>query len=206
MPTGYTAMIEDDDCTDAREYVKVCSRAFGLFMHQRDDSLKDEPKYPEPEDSYYIGALDTARVELAMTMGWDIEETEKAYQEYRAGVDESNKKSIARADRINGNYVKILNDLDKWEPFDEVSQNIKKFAVDQIEMCYPDLAYIVEPELDMDAWYAEKLDTLHDRVNYYLDQLEKERLRNIDRIKAIDTFFFELKRIPSGVDGVPEVW
>jgi len=205
MPTGYTAMIEDDDCTDAREYVKKCSRAFGLFIHQRDDSLSADPTYPEVEDSYYVSALDRARVKLATVNAWDEEDILDAHAEYLSDAEASNARSVAKANRINGNYEKILADLAKWEPLDETSQNIKKFAIDQINMCYPDKAYIIHPETDVDKWYKAQIDYAMDNVNYYLNQLEKDRIRNIEKIAAIDTFFLELKRIP-GVDGVPEVW
>ena len=38
MPTGYTAYIEDGSITTGKEFLKLCSRAFGVAI-----DIKDEP-------------------------------------------------------------------------------------------------------------------------------------------------------------------
>ena len=39
MPTGYTAYIEDGDITTGKDFLKLCTRAFGVAIDQKDDPL-----------------------------------------------------------------------------------------------------------------------------------------------------------------------
>ena len=39
MPTGYTAYIENGDITTGKEFLKLCTRAFGVAIDQKDDPL-----------------------------------------------------------------------------------------------------------------------------------------------------------------------
>ena len=36
MPTGYTAYIEDGDITTGKEFLKLCTRAFGVAIDQKE--------------------------------------------------------------------------------------------------------------------------------------------------------------------------
>ena len=53
MPTGYTAYIEDGSITTGKEFLKLCSRAFGVAIDIKDEPLSvPTPVYVEPS-SYY---------------------------------------------------------------------------------------------------------------------------------------------------------
>ena len=39
MPTGYTAYIEDGDITTGKDFLMLCSRAFGVAIDVRDEPL-----------------------------------------------------------------------------------------------------------------------------------------------------------------------
>jgi hypothetical protein len=49
MATGYTYKIENGEMTSLREYALLCARAFGPFIHQRDEGLDAPLRLPEPE-------------------------------------------------------------------------------------------------------------------------------------------------------------
>ena len=53
MPTGYTAYIEDGDITTGKEFLKLCTRAFGIAIDLKDEPLSvPTPTHFEP-NTYY---------------------------------------------------------------------------------------------------------------------------------------------------------
>ena len=85
MPTGYTAYIEDGSITTGKEFLKLCSRAFGVAIDIKDEPLSvPTPVYVEPS-SYYknrytkaVAALNTA---LSMTYGEARKEMRRSNEE-----------------------------------------------------------------------------------------------------------------------------
>ena len=58
MPTGYTAGIEDGTITTGKDFLKLCTRAFGIAMDLRDEPLSvPTPAKFEP-DTYYRDRVD----------------------------------------------------------------------------------------------------------------------------------------------------
>ena len=64
MPTGYTAYIEDGDITTGKEFLKLCTRAFGVAIDQKDDPLSVPTKTKFEPSQYYIDAYNGACDEL----------------------------------------------------------------------------------------------------------------------------------------------
>ena len=62
MPTGYTAYIEDGDITTGKEFLKLCTRAFGIAIDLKDEPLsvptkthyEPSPYYKEDYEEEYI--------------------------------------------------------------------------------------------------------------------------------------------------------
>lgn len=53
MPTGYTAYIEDGDITTGKDFLMLCSRAFGVAIDVRDEPLSvPTPTHFEPNPYY----------------------------------------------------------------------------------------------------------------------------------------------------------
>ena len=53
MPTGYTSYINDGEITSGKEFLKLCTRAFGIAVDLKDESLDvPTPNHFEP-DPYY---------------------------------------------------------------------------------------------------------------------------------------------------------
>lgn len=195
MPTGYTVMIEEDGNTNAREFVAKCARAFGMFAHQREDSLDAELVYPEL-DAYYSRALDHAKIALNAAEDWTEEEIAANHRKHVNDMLDSNDKSVRRAKQTNDRYEAVLAKLVKWQPTDEINQNVKQYAIDQINMCYPVASYTVLPEIDQDVWYQGRLTHLREQVAYYSERVEEEKARLAGRKVAIDNFLAELGNIP----------
>lgn len=195
MPTGYTAMIEEDNNLNAREFIKKCGRAFGMFSHQREDALDADLRYPEL-DTYYANCLDDAITELAGAEDWTVHEIAMYHRKYVDDILAQNYRSVARAKKINESYEAVLAKLDKWQPTDEINQKIKQYAIDQINMCYPATSYTVDPEVNQEVWYEGHMDHLTEQVNYYSQRVDEEHARFEDRTIAIANFLADLENIP----------
>lgn len=60
MSTGYTAYIEDGDITTGKEFLKLCTRAFGVAIDQKDDPLSVPTKTKFEPSQHYIDAYNRA--------------------------------------------------------------------------------------------------------------------------------------------------
>ena len=144
MPTGYTAYIEDGEITTGAEFLKLCTRAFGIAIE-----LKDEPlSIPTPThfelNSYYKKRYIEALENLLQAYKLTFEEAtyhmkndyEKRISNYKSLVD----KEIA----TNKKYEKIRKEVVEWNPPTEEHKDLKKFALEQIDMSMTKQKYIDE--------------------------------------------------------------
>ena len=140
MPTGYTALIEDGKVKTVKDYLHACLRNFGICWCLRDSDVPMEEGDLEPyikeafqkDIDYHRKQLETAKQKLAefnalseedLYRRYERETTEK-YDRYNELYVESLKK--------NELYDKFLTVLQGWSPSEDF-QNIKKFAIQQIE-------------------------------------------------------------------------
>lgn len=64
MPTGYTAYIEDGEITTGEDFLKLCTRAFGVAVDLKDELLSvPTPTHFEPQP-YYKEKYDKALSEF----------------------------------------------------------------------------------------------------------------------------------------------
>lgn len=144
MPTGYTAYIEDGSITTGKEFLKLCSRAFGVAIDIKDEPLSvPTPVYVEPS-SYYknrytkaVAALNTA---LSMT-------SEEARKEMRRSHEENvtcAKAYLAKLEEKNRIYALVREQVESWIPPTKDHIGIKEFALNQIDMCIDSCEYLDE--------------------------------------------------------------
>lgn len=62
MPTGYTAYIKDGKITSGKEFLKLCTRAFGIAVDLKDESLDvPTPNHFEPHPYYEMRVVELIR-------------------------------------------------------------------------------------------------------------------------------------------------
>lgn len=144
MPTVYTVSIENGEITTGKEFLKLCTRALGIAI-----DLKDEPlSVPTPThfelDTYYKKRYEKALEELNEANNLTFDEAKnqmKAAYERRI----SDYKSWAEKESaMNQKYAKVRREVEKWIPPTEEHQGLKKFALEQIDMCVTKQEYIDE--------------------------------------------------------------
>lgn len=188
MPTGYTIYIENEKITTGKEFLKLCARAFGIAFDLKDEPLSvPTPTHFKP-DPYYKERYDRALEKLNTANNLTFDEAknqmkdafEKRISEYKCYTDKEN--------AMNEKYAKVRKEVEEWNPPTEDHQGLKKFALEQIDMCVTKQEYI-------DGYFEkskEVFDDSDEAVEKYISeniQLCKERL---DR--AYENYKAEIKR------------
>lgn len=151
--TGYTANIDDRSITNGKDFLKLCIRAFGVCIDQRDDSLKSPLVTEFKPNDYY----NNERVNA-------IEKYEKLKNTSIEDYYKNKLEDIERSKRLNANsyenkklerqlYLKIKSEVESWVPPTEEYEAIKQFALEQISAGIPTeeeiMGYKLKAESDL---------------------------------------------------------
>lgn len=144
MSTEYTAYIENSEITTGKEFLKLCTRAFGITIDLKNEHLSVPiPNHFEPV-TYYKKSYEKALEELnkANNLTFDDAKNQmKAAYEKRI----SDYKSLAEKElAMNQKYAKVRKEVEEWIPPTEDHQGLKKFALEQINMCITKQEWIDE--------------------------------------------------------------
>lgn len=188
MPTGYTAYIKNGKITSGKEFLKLCTRAFGVAVDLKEESLDvPTPNHFEPHPYYekaYKNALVSREKAYNMTL-------EKVKEDIISKYDDNK----IRAEKILKNYkdedekyLKVREEVEKWVPPTPEHENLKKFCLEQIDRSLNTSLY---------EWYEEdinmELDTSDDTVIKYIDILKDNANKELKR--TYENWQAELKRV-----------
>ena len=194
MPTGYTALIEDGKVTTPLQFLQACLRNFGICWSMRDSDVEMTEEDIEPyirkgyDDSisYHLNKLNEARDRLASLKTLTDSEL---YEKYAAQVQEKHDDYMqyyANAVQKNDTYEKFLDKIKAWNASEDF-QNIKRFAIEQIEMSMDkDPAYWAEQankvglpskekwKENRDTFIAELVAPIQSEINYHQDEYNRK--------------------------------
>lgn len=186
MPTGYTAPVEDGEITELKDFAADCARAFGAFIHQRDDSMDAVLRYPDPpENSYYQKSYTEACNELAEWQAMTEEEKYGAWSAYYKKALADHAASRARIQQNNARHYAMLAKVHAVDVPSKL-QNFKDFMVQQLETSITN---------DFDRWYTlqeyvewceSHAEFLARRAKNSLEYLNDENERYQSRCEYID--------------------
>ena len=187
MTTGYTAYIKDGDITTGKDFLKLCLRNFGVAINMRDESLskpvstqfkpnpyykKDYEETVEIRNKYRQMTFEEVKKELIEKHKKDIESTRKSLEKY-----------IAEDER----YMKVRDEIEKWIPPTSEHENVKKFALNQIDISLnTDIREYCNKELSKD------LDVSDEAVYSYMNDINEFYENDVAR--AYKRWQEELKR------------
>ena len=191
MPTGYTADIAND--ISFEEYALRCARAFGAFIHQRDDSLSDGPKLRE-ESNYYQEKVIEAEAELGALQTMTMEQKEATGQELKDAEIEQQQKWFNEKVLLKNKYEAMLAKVNEWTPPTSEHAQLKQFMADQIVQSIDfdcNTAAAIESlrkasEMTPLEYYAKEVKDLEWKVIYYAEEADKEQKRNTEANAWID--------------------
>lgn len=135
MLTDYTAFIENGTITNGADFLKLCTRNFGIALDLRDEPLSvPTPTHFEP-DPYYKQQYEKAVREYNEIQLRTSEEAKQDIIEDYKRKAESYRRYYKKCVENNKKYLKIKEEILKWIPLTADHEEIKKFALDQIDYC-----------------------------------------------------------------------
>lgn len=204
--TGYTASIDDRSITNGKDFLKLCIRAFGVCIDQREDSLKTPLVTKFKPNGYYTRQKDEAvnryeNLKNTSIEDYYIRKIEQIKQSKEVNIKIYENKKLERQ-----LYLKIKSEVESWIPPTEEYESIKQFALDQISIGIPTekeiLEYKMKTEADLnytisDACrdYEIELSDLKDSIEYYEKKCREEAERCNSRNKFMKQFLDSLEEI-----------
>lgn len=137
MPTGYTAYIEDGDITTGKDFLKLCTRAFGVAIDQKDDPLSVPTKTKFKPSQHYIDAYNRACDALRDAKSISFNEAKLRLSARHHKKVEDCKKCVEKYSDLRNKYLKVRREVEAWTPPTPEHDGLKKFALEQIDMCIP---------------------------------------------------------------------
>ncbi len=197
MPTGYTIFIEDGRITTAKDFIMLCARAFGAT-----NTIWDEPwDAPIPKElavyGYYSDRLKKAKEDFERYRNMTMEQVHEANEaEHRKNIEENNR-YLKKQKALYDKYMSILADIRRWEPPTMEHEALKKFAIEQIEMCLPDLNSKInsEEKPSDEEWLRIRLESAIKNVSYREDALQAEITRVTRQNEWLAALLTSLERL-----------
>lgn len=188
MPTGYTSYIKDGKITSGKEFLKLCTRAFGIAVDLKDESLDvPTPNHFEPHPYYekaYKDSLVSREKAYSMTLEEVKEDIISKYNDNKGMAE----KILEKYKDEDKKYLKVRKEVEKWIPPTPEHENLKKFCLEQIDMSLNTSLY---------EWCEEdinkELDTSDDTVRKYIDNLKDYADEKLKR--AYKNWQEELRRV-----------
>ena len=179
MSTLYTAFIEDGTITNGADFLKLCTRNFGIASDIRDEPLPILPPIHFEPDPYYEQTYKRA-----------VEEAKQEIIEKCKSEAESSRIYYEDCIENNHKYLKIKKEVLNWIPPTKEHENIKKFALEQIDTCITSEKDLRRYNLDADLKDAGLYCT-DKEVQEYLDdkkQYEKDaEMKNLWMRQFLDS-------------------
>ncbi len=174
MPTGYTAFIEDGNITTGKEFLLLCSRAFGIAMEIRDEPLSvPTPTTFEPNE-YYKNRYESAVKRLEAERNISFETAKCCMRsDYDKRVEDA-KRTIANMTAINERYARVRGQVSGWIPPTDGHKGIKKFALEQIDMCVNSDKMFAYYQKIIDTPFNDSNEAVREYITKYIEYLESE--------------------------------
>ena len=188
MPTGYTAGIEDGSITTGKDFLKLCTRAFGIAIELKDEPLSTPTPTKFEPNTYYKNEIKRAKTELAKWKSVSFEDAKAEMIKSHRNQVNGHKHMAEDSIEKNNKYIKVREEVEAWIPPTKEHCNLKNFALEQIDMC------IIKQEW-IDEWLEqsnEKLDDSDEAVEKFI--AEKIEYWNQSVKKAEEGWEEELKR------------
>ena len=183
MPTGYTQQIIDGTVKIPKEFLHFCLRNFGVCVSMRDEPLNLQGDYTEyikkfyqVSIDYHINELKNAKAEYERIINLSYDELYEMYVNKFTDNREYYRKMADEAKKQNAQYQPFYDAIKSWDCSEEFS-NIKKFALNQIDISKRDEDYYAE-ELSKEMLTKEEF--ISNDKSKYKEDLLKQTKWNID--------------------------
>ena len=188
MPTRYTSYIKDGKITSGKEFLKLCTRAFGIAIDLKYESLDvPTPNHFEPHPYYekaYKDSLVSREKAYSMTFEEVKEDIISKYHDNKGRAA----KILEEYKDEDKKYLRVREEVEKWIPPTPEHENLKKFCLEQIDKSLNTVLYEwCEKDIN------KELDTSDDTIKKYIDILRDNADKQVKR--RYEKYQEELKRV-----------
>lgn len=214
---SYTTFIEKGEITNARDFMKLCLRNFGIMQEHYQDPISLESVLEknfdiETNSSYqrYVQYLNDEyqRLKELIHQQDDKESYNIAFREFVAGLEESiadYKKAIVKRTSENKMYEKYIEKIQKWNCSPQY-ENIKKFAIEQCTNALNDVNFyereikryeeqLANPKSSFDEYLTTMIGVTKESIDMYAKSINSCINSLKDRKEFFDNFMKEVNNI-----------
>lgn len=214
---AYTTFIEQGKINNARDFMKLCLRNFGIMQEHYQDPLSLESVLEknfdvETNDSYqrYVKYLDNEyqRLKELIHQQDDKESYDIAFTEFVAGIEKSiadYKKAIVKRTSENKMYEKYIEKIQKWNCSPQY-ENIKNFAIEQCTNALNDVSFytnqikryeeeLINPKSSFDDYLKTMIDVTKQSIDIYAKSINQCISSLKERKEFFDNFMKEVNNI-----------
>lgn len=205
MPTGYTSFIENGKVKDAKRFLHLCLRAFGVLAFMRDESLEVKDDYTddiikdyENDKRYHQKCLKQAEMDLTKARNLTDDEL------YGMFIKEESHDADSQANQSQRNelYDQIAGEIRDWDCDSEL-EGLKNFALEQIEISKykPDTSGQIHTSKEeflkekRDEYRKRVIDNAQWDVDYHTEELKRVERSYEDRVAYYTKVREELKKL-----------
>ena len=176
MPTGYTCIIEERDDVTFAEFALRCARAFGVCIHQREESVDAPPRPPEVS-TYHADRLRTATAKLAAVRAMPPEQCDALARETHGRRLREHRDLVQSYASKLARYDAMLAAIDAWTPPTTAHENLRAFMRDQIAISTRHMRDLpaAPKSLTGAEWRAKEIENLEWDVDYHTKHDAQER-------------------------------
>lgn len=176
MPSAYTELIKNGTITSGAGFLKVCCREFGICANMRDAPLTS----PIPErfeaNEFYKKEYDKASKEWVKWQKISLDEARRIMIQKHENDLESTKEILVDWQLENQRLQKILHEVEFWIAPTSKHENIKEFAVSQLNHAMHSQQSMDNLQADIDA----NFDTSDNAVKEYINRQKQWTKMNMD--------------------------
>lgn len=195
MPTGYTEDLYQGKDVSFRDFVLHCAMAFGVAAMQRDTGDREPKRLTDDYYKWEAKRYEEAQAEVAELNGRTEDAWKRAYREYCTDTANANRESRIRAAKVADAYQGMLAQVKAWDISDakeELLPNLKKFMIDQIEMCGDEGKPYESAILDFDDWKRTELESAARMLNLSRESFASAEERLAGQQRAYDELMAHL--------------
>lgn len=134
MPTGYTSYINDGKITNGADFLKLCTRAFGVAVDLKDESLfVPTPEHFEP-DPYYKESYEKAVNKRDKYRKMTLNEARQDFINQAIENINSAREHLKNIIEENDKYQAVKNEIMDWIPPTSEHEKLKEYAINQLDI------------------------------------------------------------------------
>ena len=214
---SYTTFIEKGEITNARDFMKLCLRNFGIMQEHYQDPISLESVLEknfdvETNSSYqrYVQNLDDEyqRLKELIHQQEDEESLNIAYNKYVADINQSisdYKKAMVKRIEENKVYEKYIKEIQKWDCSPQY-ENIKNFAIEQCTNALNNISFydreikrykelLVDPKASFEKHMKSMMDVTRQSIDMYAKLINRCVASLKDRKEFFEKFMEEVNNI-----------